>query len=105
MQIQRPGRASSVARDHSKAKAHSDGRGSGRHKTPAKVGRSGHTLNRDLYIYIYILHPRSRCLTLEISIASSTAQAGGGCFKDRKPIREESGAWMAERPQYGPKSG
>ena len=38
-------------------------------------------------------------------VASSTAQGGGGSFKDRKPIGEVSyDSWMAKRTD-GPKCG
>ena len=66
-------------------------------ESPAWVGSK--TFSISLYIYIYI---HTKCIYNIILYTSSTAQGGGGSFKNRKPIGEvgccESG--MAERSHW-----
>ena len=54
-----------------------------------------------MYIYIYIIHTYA-LFVCRLLVTSSTAQGGGGSFKNRKPIGEvgccESG--MAERSHW-----
>ena len=54
-----------------------------------------------MYIYIYINKYNIHIIYMYIS---STAQGGGGSFKDRKPIGEVSccDSWMAERTVAAP---
>ena len=64
-------------------------------------------MNINEYIYIYIiLYMSIYIMDLYNGSTRSTAQGGGGSFKDRKPIGEVGccDAWMAERAD-GPKGG
>ena len=56
-------------------------------------------INKDTYIYIYMYIYIYISYIIYHTYTSSTAQGGGGSFKNRKPIGEIGccESWMAER--------